>query len=481
MLPPKSSAMKFLMQSNRYGENLDMKFCSECGAKLAGEAPKFCGECGHRLSRVNHESVSTVSGAHAVQVDSARLRRRAGEIASVDEANAMGERWSALGKKHLTRGDLVKARSAFQKGADLDHSGCITNLGYVLWQLGDLGEARRVLESAVGMGNPLAMNNLAIILEEMGDTQRSHELYLSSAEAGEPIGMRNLGIFLLSLDGDEEGRAWLVKAAELGDAEAHNKLGIICDQEGDTRQAYEHFYAGGTGPELSLDALYNLSVWEERYGDPDLAREYLEEAAEAGHPKAKEEVFEKRSLTRVAPQSGAHVVSNRDQVLKSAQSSALAGEFDEAVRLLEPLAHAADAEAMEFLGVVKSDLGDVDEAVHWFHLASQHGLSRGASSAGTKALQPDPDLASVADRQVARRYFAISAEAGNTEDQAILAHLCITDNDYDCARTWWMRIVADANVDFPELVAEARANLDFMEHDPGYIAHMSSARVGDHR
>ena len=26
-----------------------MKFCPECGAKLAGDAPKFCGECGHKL------------------------------------------------------------------------------------------------------------------------------------------------------------------------------------------------------------------------------------------------------------------------------------------------------------------------------------------------------------------------------------------------------------------------------------------------
>jgi TPR repeat protein len=147
---------------------------------------------------------------------------------------------------------------------------------------------------------------------------------------------------------------------------------------------------------------------------------------------------------------------------------------------LEPLAQAGDVEAMDMLGVVSADAGDVETAVHWFTLVAKEGFDYGASYAGTKVLGPSGvDCTSAHDRQIARRYLTISAEVGNTLDQGVLALLCIMDKDYDCAQKWWTRIIAEASPEHPAIVAEARGNLEHMSQDPGYVAHRMARRLGD--
>ena len=172
--------------------------------------------------------------------------------------------------------------------------------------------------------------------------------------------------------------------------------------------------------------------------------------------------------------------TSREETIKLAVSACEAGDLTGAARLLEPLAQAGDVEAMDILGVVSSDAGDVETAVHWFTLVANEGFDYGASYAGTKALGPSGvDCNSADDRQIARRYLTISAEVGNTVDQSVLAHLFIVDKDYDSAQKWWTRIIAEANPEYPGIVTEAQGNLEYMFQDPGYVAHVTARRLGD--
>ena len=80
-----------------------MKFCSECGAKLAGEAPKFCGECGHKLEI----SVAAASPASAPAIsESSDEEESLRVLAEAGNTDAMFN----LGNQLRNSGDVAGAR-----------------------------------------------------------------------------------------------------------------------------------------------------------------------------------------------------------------------------------------------------------------------------------------------------------------------------------------------------------------------------------
>lgn len=149
------------------------------------------------------------------------------------------------------------------------------------------------------------------------------------------------------------------------------------------------------------------------------------------------------------------------------------GNHAEAVRCFGPLAQAGDPQSAEACAYSLAMLGRQDEALPWLHAAAQAGLFDAATRLAVASAENGDSLR-------ARQLFTITAEAGDVAGQGMLADLCIRARDFECAKTWWMRIVADNNPEHPTIVAEARHNLDRLQQDPGYIAHvLKQRRVGE--
>jgi Flp pilus assembly protein TadD len=107
---------------------------------------------------------ATVSGREAVQRDPQNV-----------------EAWHALGRAHLSEGDLPSAIVAFEKAIELNpnHGYALNNLGLAYLRANENPSAAQVLERAVAQLPNVAyvQNNLGVAYERMGRTEEAKAAY----------------------------------------------------------------------------------------------------------------------------------------------------------------------------------------------------------------------------------------------------------------------------------------------------------------
>ena len=90
-----------------------MKFCPECGAKLAGDAPKFCGECGYKLAIVG--AMPTDRPNSELSDEELRAKADAGDAEAIKDVGLRFER----------AGDNEMARQWYERAAGMGHGGAM--------------------------------------------------------------------------------------------------------------------------------------------------------------------------------------------------------------------------------------------------------------------------------------------------------------------------------------------------------------------
>ena len=115
-----------------------MNFCSECGSKIAGEAPKFCGECGSALPIATDELTPETSQQYPdeskpLEADVAGSRDGGEQAAAAGNTDAMIER----GFLAHNEGDVAGARGWWEQAAAAGNAAGFFNLGLLAANEGD--------------------------------------------------------------------------------------------------------------------------------------------------------------------------------------------------------------------------------------------------------------------------------------------------------------------------------------------------------
>ncbi|MGQ4617671.1 tetratricopeptide repeat protein [Nocardia sp. R7R-8] len=207
-----------------------------------------------------------------------------------------------LGKMHHRRNDVVAAREAFQIAIDSGHPNwaplAAAELGGLLSVVGDKPAAEGAYLVAVDSGHadaaPRAAYNLGLLLAERGDIAAAEAMYERAAESGHPDAAPrawiNLGYSRAKRGDSDAARTAYQHAIDAGPGDiarlALSNLAYLLRAEGDldgVQAAYRAVIAGwptGQAFILAGDLVQHLS----EAGDLAAAREVSRSLAESGDP-----------------------------------------------------------------------------------------------------------------------------------------------------------------------------------------------------
>jgi uncharacterized protein len=315
--------------------------------------------------------------------------------------------------------DYARAREAFEKAANADHSGGMAGLGW-LNQSGkglprDYAKAREWYEKAAARGNSAGMANLAWLHRDgLGvprDYAKAREWYEKSAAAGNSVAMLNVGWlhhngFGVARDYDK-AREWYEKAAAKGNSAGMANIGSIyrdglgvARDYGKAREWYEKAAAAGNGGAMiSLGWLYHTGRGVAR--DYDKAREWYEKAAATGNGVG---------------------MANVGWLYRDGLG--VARDFGKAREWFEKAVTAGSGAGMNGLGVLYQNGDgvpkDYDKAREWFEKAAATGETFAMNNLG-RLHQNGWGVAQ--DYAKAREWFEKGATAGNGSAKVSLATL----------------------------------------------------------
>lgn len=158
-----------------------------------------------------------------------------------------------LGREQARLGDLGRARTWFERAADLGSTHALTELGvfdlYSLDRPGDCEVAAQRFEAALAAGNAEAGYHLAMI--ELGDrvrtfdAQRCIDLLARAAQADIVPALRCIGMAWAVLGDAQRAGACLLRALSLGDAVAAFLLARLSGSAAQADQFYRYAIARG--------------------------------------------------------------------------------------------------------------------------------------------------------------------------------------------------------------------------------------------
>lgn len=180
--------------------------------------------------------------------DIASAREPSGAMAA-GFAHLRGDANELLGELYFNRGDLVRAKAAYESALD-DHprsAGAHLGLGELLAGEGRLGEATEQFRAAIA-GRPdqaQAHYNLGVMLAAQGHEDEAMEQYRQALalEPADPQAHNNLGFLLISRGRLEEAAEHFREAihSDARFSHAHFNLGRILQAQGQFEEAASQF------------------------------------------------------------------------------------------------------------------------------------------------------------------------------------------------------------------------------------------------
>ena len=256
------------------------------------------------LLRVYDEGHRRVHPAH---YDADALCTAMFEVDAADDAPPAffvqaGAHVSSRAPVALGRGDVVAHSFDVQHGVDVRHG---RRCSVIMWFTDSasscVSKARPWYEAGAAAGEAVALYNRAKDLSE-SDPQQSHTLMRAAARDGHFVAQNDLGAWHLEryLDGQldgmqqrdalDEAEQWLRASAEAGFWRAEDNMSIVCEARGREADALEWLTRAATqraDPEQSFKL--GLHYWQGTWGaaaDEQIARAWMREAAQMGHPVA---------------------------------------------------------------------------------------------------------------------------------------------------------------------------------------------------
>ncbi len=228
-----------------------MKFCSECGAKLAGESPKFCGECGHKLSEVG----APVDSRPNAELSDKELL----EKANAGDAEAIKD----VGLRHQKAGDNEAARQWYERAADLGHAGAMRNLGVLLYKVDDHDGALAWFVRCAESGSDLTMDRNSIT--------DSRPVTVAARAASQAA------LEFVRMGRPDEAEEWIERSQDMGDDQALVFIAIYLKRAKDPRALDWCIRASDQGDVRGTGLVISMLGEQERYVEmaPYLAR-YME-------------------------------------------------------------------------------------------------------------------------------------------------------------------------------------------------------------
>jgi TPR repeat protein len=234
--------------------------------------------------------------------------------------------------------------------------------------------AERILRAAALAGHASAINSLGLRLRARRENAEAKIWFQRAAGLGHLQAMNNLGLLLRKERQYEEAEAWLRKAADLGSRQSVYNLGLLLLQMNRLEEA-EPWLSAAAEKSGTVRALNNLGIFWQRRGRPEAAEPLYRQAV-----RRRTSVGEKFS-------------------------------------------------AMNNLGLLLLEGGDVEEAKRWFARAAKAGSWPAMNNYGVVLLR-------LHQFEQAERWFRRSARAGNREAALNLGRLLIEQgNDYE-GRQW---------------------------------------------
>jgi TPR repeat protein len=248
---------------------------------------------------------------------------------------------------------IEAAREWYTKAADSGFDWAQYNLAGLLDYEGKQEEAKSWYLQAADQGNSAAMNQLGVLESRNDSMEEAKKWYLKAAESGHEWGQYNYAQSLRSENDFEGAQHWMHLAAEQGLAAAKNMLGRYCELEGDTKGA-KHLYleAAEAGDSYGQANLANILLDE---GDREAAITWLKKSA------AQKNLDAINRLGVIYQESG-NVDEARQLYLEAAENDHPWGQMNVAMLL--------------------RDEGDDDAAERWLKLAAEYGLSAAMTRLG---------------------------------------------------------------------------------------------------
>ncbi len=286
------------------------------------------------------------------------LWRRAADAGEVRAVHNLG-----MAYKHLDRVD--EAKVWYEKAVGAGHPHSMFALAEIAHEEGDVETEIVHLEHAAEAGHVDAMVILASRFADRGDYDKAVEWYEAADEAGNLDARYDLALLLGRMGRRDEQKRMLLDLALDDDDDAMAVLATLCLEDGEYESGVRWLTkAAGMNNAIALN---NMGVWLRDHGEPEAAKPLFQRAAELG------EVNGAVNRSNYAINSG----DTREAIfwLKPywEKNDPLAVEEVEWILDRQKKWAVYDPSALNDLGVLYLDLGEVDEAQKCRREAAERG------------------------------------------------------------------------------------------------------------
>ena len=300
-----------------------------------------------------------------------------------------------LGTAHYNAGHTDEGIRLWKQGADEGDLRAFYNLGVIEREAGNFEAAINLWLKPAAAGIVDAQFNLGLAYNRLGSHELAEDWFTKAEAAGDTQATVMLAIMrgedtsgpefnpfrenddLLPQEVEEdEDHESLLEKINQGDMDAANELGTIMGRDGFFEEAMKfHLMAAEFG---NIEAQGNLGVDYYRQGNHEQAIKWYTKAAEAGSSVAQNNLATlylsegKPELAKPWLQMGIES-GNFNSIMNRAQIHMAEGEFNDVIRLLEPLAKDGDQAARNDVARAYVRLGDHAEAKANWTAAAQQG------------------------------------------------------------------------------------------------------------